>query len=35
VLNAKIGYLDSVNDTTGGNTNFRGPLAYISIARAL
>ena len=31
----KIGYIDSKNDTTGGNTNFRGPLAYVSLAYAL
>lgn len=35
MLNAKIGYLESVNDTTGGNTNFRGPVGYISLVRAL
>jgi len=33
--NAKVGYLDSNNGTTGGNTNFRGPLAYISLEYAL
>ena len=33
--NLKVGYLDSVNDTTGGNTNFRGPLGYISLEYAL
>ena len=33
--NAKIGYFDSKNDTTGGNTNFRGPLAYVSLEYAL
>jgi hypothetical protein len=31
VINAKIGYAYSNNDTTGGFTNYRGPLAYISI----
>ncbi len=31
----KLGYIDSKNDTTGGNTNFRGPLAYVSLAYAL
>ncbi len=31
---AKIGYLESTNDTTGGNTNYRGPLAYVSIEHA-
>ena len=35
VINAKIGYAYSNNDTTGGFTNFRGPLAYISIEHAL
>jgi hypothetical protein len=29
--NAKLGYFDSRNDTTGGNTNFHGPLAYVSL----
>lgn len=33
--NAKVGYLDSNNGTTGGNTNFRGPLAYVSLEYAL
>ncbi len=32
---AKVGYLDSKNGTTGGNTNFRGPLAYVSLEYAL
>ncbi|HTL68882.1 MAG TPA: hypothetical protein VL200_14555 [Lacunisphaera sp.] len=31
----KIGYFDSENQTTGGNTNFRGPLAYVSVTHAL
>ena len=35
VGNAKVGYFDSKNDTTGGNTNFKGPLAYISFEHAL
>jgi len=35
ILNAKVGYLDSKNDTTGGNTNFRGPLGYVSLDYAL
>jgi len=35
VMNAKVGYADSKNDTTGGFTNFRGPLAYVSIEHAL
>ena len=29
--NAKAGYFSSVNDTTGGNTNFHGPQAYVSL----
>ena len=33
--NAKLGYIDSKNDTTGGNTNFKGPLAYVSLDYAL
>ncbi len=33
--NLKVGYYDSQNDTTGGNTNFRGPLAYVSLDYAL
>jgi hypothetical protein len=33
--NLKLGYIDSKNDTTGGNTNFRGPLAYVSLDYAL
>ncbi len=35
VVNAKVGYFDSVNDTTGGNTNFKGPVAYLSLDYAL
>jgi hypothetical protein len=35
VVNAKIGYASSNNDTTGGLTNFRGPLGYISIEHSL
>lgn len=31
---AKVGYFDSHNDTTGGRTNYRGPLAYASIEHA-
>jgi hypothetical protein len=34
-LDAKVGYFDSRNDTTGGNTNFHGPAAYVSIEHAL
>ena len=29
--NAKVGYFESRNDTMGGNANFRGPLAYVSM----
>ena len=32
---AKVGYFDSKNGTTGGNTDFRGPLAYVSLEFAL
>jgi hypothetical protein len=32
---AKAGYFDSKNDTTGGRTNFRGPLGYVSIEYGL
>jgi hypothetical protein len=31
----KLGYIDSKNDTTGGNTNFKGPLVYVSLTQAL
>lgn len=31
---AKLGYLENRNETTGGNTNFRGPLGYLSMQRA-
>ena len=31
----KIGYFDSKSDTTGGNTNFKGPMAYVSLDYAL
>ena len=33
--NAKLGYYDAKNDTTGGFTNFRGPVAYVSLDFAL
>jgi hypothetical protein len=33
--NAKFGYINSKNDTTGGNTNFKGPLVYASLDYAL
>jgi hypothetical protein len=32
---AKLGYFNSKNDTTGGFTNFRGPLAYFAFEHAL
>ena len=32
---AKVGYFDSRNDTAGGFTNFRGPLAYLAFEHAL
>lgn len=35
ILNAKVGYIDSRNDTTGGNTNFRGPVGFLAIDYAL
>jgi hypothetical protein len=31
----KVGYIDSRNDTTGGNTNFRGPLGYVTLEYGL
>lgn len=33
--NAKIGYISSQNATTGGHTNFRGPMAYVALDYAL
>ncbi|HVT73141.1 MAG TPA: hypothetical protein VHD61_08395 [Lacunisphaera sp.] len=33
--NARVGFYDSKNDTTGGNTNYHGPLAYLSLDYAL
>jgi hypothetical protein len=32
---AKIGYFDSKNDTTGGFTSYHGPVAYVSVEYAL
>ena len=32
---AKVGYFDSNNDTTGGKTNFHGPQGYVSLTYAL
>ena len=33
--NAKLGYINSQNETTGGRTNFKGPMAYVSLEYAL
>lgn len=35
LMNAKVGYIDSKNDTNGGFTNYRGPMAYIAFEHAL
>jgi hypothetical protein len=35
ILNAKVGYFNSRSDTTGGNTNFKGPVGYVSLDYAL
>lgn len=35
ILNAKAGYTSSRNDTTGGNTNYHAPMAYVSLAYGL
>jgi hypothetical protein len=32
---AKVGYFDSKNDTTGGFTSYHGPVGYVSLAYAL
>ncbi len=32
---AKLGYIDSQNDTTGGRTSFHGPMGYVSLTFAL
>jgi len=34
-LHAKAGYFDSHNETTGGNADYHGPLAYLSIDYSL
>jgi hypothetical protein len=34
LASAKVGYMDSRNDTSGGNSNFKGPLGYFSAQRA-
>jgi hypothetical protein len=31
---AKVGYIESRNDTAGGNSNFRGPVGYITVEHA-
>ena len=35
MFNAKVGYIDSVNNATGTFTNYHGPLGYISMDFAL
>jgi len=35
IVSGKVGYFDSRNDTTGGRTNFRGPLAYVAVEHEL
>ena len=35
IATGKVGYFDSHNDTTGGNTDFHGPLAYVSLEYGL
>ncbi len=35
VLNAKAGYFDSKNDTSGGFANYHGPIGYLSFDYAL
>ena len=35
VGDAKVGYYDATNDTTGGHTDFHGPMAYVSLTFAL
>ena len=32
---AKLGYISSDNDTTGGHTDFHGPLGYVSLEYGL
>ncbi|HEX7631096.1 MAG TPA: hypothetical protein VF388_03110 [Lacunisphaera sp.] len=34
LLNAKLGYFDSQNDTTGGFTSYHGPVAYVALDRS-
>jgi len=35
ICEAKVGYLDRTDATAGGNTNFHGPLAYVSLEYGL
>jgi len=35
ILHVKVGYAESLNGTTGGFTNFHGPLGYVSLDYAL
>ena len=35
IANAKVGYFESKNDTTGGRTNYHGPMAYLSFEHGL
>jgi hypothetical protein len=35
ILRAKVGYFDSKNNTTGGRTNYHGPVGYLSVEHAL
>ena len=35
IMRAKVGYFDSKNTTTGGRTNYHGPVAYVSFEHAL
>jgi hypothetical protein len=35
IFNAKVGYIDSVSNATGGFTNYHGPLGYLSMDFAL
>lgn len=35
IANAKVGYFEHKNDTTGGHTDYRGPLAYVSLTYGL
>jgi hypothetical protein len=35
VADVKVGYMDSRNDTTGGRTNYRGPMAYVALEYGL